>query len=84
MRILINWQKCCTEYKISGVILIHTYGNPADLDKISNICSDKNIPLIEDTCERIARWNEQHVGTFGFLGTFGTTTHIISVHLKVV
>ena len=32
------------EYKISAVMLIHTYGNPADLDKISNIWY-KNIIL---------------------------------------
>ena len=32
-------------------MLIHTYGNPCDMDTITKIYDENNMILIEDTCE---------------------------------
>jgi len=56
-----------------ALMLIHTYGCPADMDKICKICSNNNIFLIEDTCESMgAEWDSRKVGTFGEVSTFSS------------
>lgn len=36
---------------ISAVIVVHMFGNPADMDSIKNIC--KNVPIIEDCAQSL-------------------------------
>ena len=65
--------KCCQEHTIKGIMVIHTYGNPADMDFLVNFCESKSIILIEDTCESMgAKWKDKPVGSFGDLGTFSS------------
>ncbi len=70
---LSNLQNLIEEYKPKALMLIHTYGCPADMDEISNITKKNKMLLIEDTCESMgASWSNKKVGTFGDVSTFST------------
>ena len=52
--------KCSKEHNIKGIMLIHTYGNPADIDFFVDFCESNSIILIEDTCESMgAKWEDK-------------------------
>ena len=53
------------------IILVHIWGNPADMDAISAIARHRNIRVIED-CSHChgATWNGQQLGSFGDIGVF--------------
>ena len=67
-------QKCSEEIKgIKAIMLIHTYGVPADMETIMNIADENNWIIIEDTCESMgATYDNKKVGSFGAVGTFST------------
>ena len=57
--------------KTRAVIIVHLYGNPADMKTIKKIVKNKNIKIIEDCAQAHgAKINDKHVGTFGDIGTF--------------
>ncbi len=57
--------------KPKALILTHLYGQCADIEKISAICKENDIYLIEDAAESLgARFNGKHAGTFGDLGIY--------------
>lgn len=57
--------------KTKAVIVVHMLGVPANLEKISKICSEKNIALIEDTAWGCGgNLNGTALGTWGDIGTF--------------
>ncbi|MDP3881052.1 MAG: aminotransferase class I/II-fold pyridoxal phosphate-dependent enzyme [bacterium] len=63
------------ERKISSrtkaIIVQHTFGNPADMEKIMNIARLKNIPVIEDCAHSIgAKYEGKALGTFGDMAFF--------------
>ena len=46
-------------------------GYPCQMEEIQSICNNHNIILIEDYAHAIGtKYNENHVGKFGFSGTF--------------
>lgn len=54
-----------------AIVLVHLYGQSADLDAISALCSEYSIPLIEDAAEALgARYKNIHPGTVGEMGIF--------------
>ena len=54
-----------------AVILVHLYGQTADLDPIVELCNEYNIPLIEDAAEALgATYKGKSPGTFGKIGIF--------------
>lgn len=56
--------------KTKAIIIQHTYGIPADLDKIISIANKMNIPVIEDCCHTLfSKYKGKMVGTFG-VGSF--------------
>jgi hypothetical protein len=56
---------------IKAVVLVHLYGQPADLDRIVPLCQRHGIALIEDCAQAHgARLHGQRVGTFGDAATF--------------
>lgn len=60
-----------TGKRIAACVPMHTFGFPARIDKIAEICNRWNIALIEDAAESLGSYyNGQHTGTFGQLGTF--------------
>ena len=70
---LVDVESCTREHDIKAIMVIHTYGNPADIDFLTNFCDSNNLLLIEDTCESMgATWDAKPIGSFGILGTFST------------
>jgi CDP-6-deoxy-D-xylo-4-hexulose-3-dehydrase len=53
-----------------AIMLAHTLGNPPNMDELKELCSAKNIWLIEDSCDALGgKYNNQNLGTFGDLST---------------
>jgi perosamine synthetase len=54
-----------------AILLVHTFGYPAELDPILALARQHNLRLIEDACEAIgAEYRGRKVGGFGDLGVF--------------
>jgi len=54
-----------------GVIGVHLYGRPFDLDRLEEICRQHGLWLIEDAAQaQGARWGGRPVGSFGRLATW--------------
>ncbi|MFW5889712.1 MAG: DegT/DnrJ/EryC1/StrS family aminotransferase, partial [Bacillota bacterium] len=52
--------------KTKAIIVQHTYGIPADMDRIMDIANEINIPIIEDCCHTFdSMYKGKKVGTFG-------------------
>lgn len=57
--------------KTRAIKLVHVYGNPCNMDAIMAISKKHNLFIIEDCCEAMgAKYNGQHVGTFGLVSNF--------------
>ncbi|PID47286.1 MAG: aminotransferase DegT [Proteobacteria bacterium] len=57
--------------KPKALILTHLYGQMADIEKISSICKNHDIYLIEDAAESLgASFKGKQSGTFGDLGVY--------------
>ncbi|MEJ7838692.1 MAG: DegT/DnrJ/EryC1/StrS family aminotransferase [Thermomicrobiales bacterium] len=64
-----------------AIIVVHLFGQPADLDPILEIAAEHRIPVIEDCSQAYgALYKGQKVGTFGALGCFSLqqSKHITS------
>jgi len=54
-----------------AVILVHLYGQTADIDAILDTCNRYDVPLIEDAAEALgAKYKNQSPGVFGKVGIF--------------
>lgn len=54
-----------------AVVLVHLYGQSADIDPILETCDRYNIPLIEDAAEALgATYKGRSPGTFGKIGIY--------------
>jgi len=54
-----------------AVIAVHLYGSPVDMDAVSEICTRKNILLIEDAAQaQGARYHGRRIGSFGEIACF--------------
>lgn len=57
--------------KIGACVPMHTFGFPAEIDKIIELCAKFNIPVIEDAAESLgSTYKGKHTGTFGLFGTY--------------
>jgi perosamine synthetase len=58
--------------KTRAILVVHTFGLPADLDPILEIARKHKLPVIEDACEAIgAQYRGRNAGGIGKLGVFG-------------
>ncbi|MDP3560509.1 MAG: LegC family aminotransferase [Legionellaceae bacterium] len=64
----------CCRYKqnlrtIKACVPMHTFGHPADLNGLLEVCSRWHLTLIEDAAESLGSlYHGQHTGTFGKIG----------------
>ena len=59
------WNKT-TNNKISACLPMHTFGFPARLDEIAQICQQYQISLVEDAAESLGSfYKDQHTGVLG-------------------
>ncbi len=57
--------------KTVGIIPVHLYGQPADMDPILEIAKKHNLWIIEDCAQaHLAEYKGRQVGTIGDVGTF--------------
>lgn len=57
--------------KTKCILPVHIYGNAAPMNKLLEIASRHNIPIVEDCSQAHGTTiNTKHVGTFGKIGTF--------------
>ena len=57
--------------KPKAIIIVHLYGMPSDMDRLTTVCSTYDIPIIEDSAEALgASYKGQKMGTFGVLGVY--------------
>jgi perosamine synthetase len=55
-----------------AILVVHTFGVPAEMDALNAIARRHNLVIVEDACEAIgAQYNSRPVGTFGHLAVFG-------------
>lgn len=55
----------------AAVFVVNLLGNPAELNKIKEICDKRNITLLEDNCESLGALEyNKHCGSVGEMGTF--------------
>ena len=58
--------------KTRAIVLVHTFGRPADMQAILQIAKDRQLLVIEDACEAIgAEYEGRKVGSFGDAAVFG-------------
>lgn len=57
--------------RIGACAPMHTFGHPAEIDAIVQVCADYHIPVVEDAAESLgSTYRGQQTGTFGLLGTY--------------
>ena len=60
-----------TGRKIAACVPMHTFGLPVHLDALMAICTEWNIPVVEDAAESLGSYYKgKHTGSFGQLGVF--------------
>ena len=66
------FEVCSAKGKLpKAVIVVHLYGQSADMDKIMDICNEYNVPVIEDAAESLgATYKGQQTGTIGKYGIY--------------
>lgn len=71
-------EKAITQ-KTRGIMVVHLFGQPADMDPIMRLAEKYNLRIIEDSCETMfARYKGKSVGSFGDISCFSTyACHII-------
>ncbi len=64
-------EKAFEKYKPKAVIVVHIYGLSADMDKITEICRQHQVPLIEDAAESLGTlYKGKYTGTIGDYGVY--------------
>lgn len=63
--------RICHGSRPKAVVLVHLYGQSADIDPIAGLCAKHDIPLIEDAAEALgATYKGRAPGTFGLCGIY--------------
>ncbi|HEX4319393.1 MAG TPA: DegT/DnrJ/EryC1/StrS family aminotransferase [Acidobacteriaceae bacterium] len=72
--VMLNMDPACVADAITArtraIIVVHTFGIPAEMDALMELARRNNIAVIEDACEAIgATFNGKLVGNFGDIAT---------------
>jgi perosamine synthetase len=73
--VTLNMDPRCVEAAITSrtraIIVVHTFGVPAEMDALTQLARRHNLAVIEDACEAIgATYNGRHAGSFGDISVF--------------
>lgn len=64
-------EKAFQKFIPKAVVVVHLYGQSADMDKIMEICNKYNVPLIEDSAESLGTtYKGKYSGTIGRFGIY--------------
>jgi len=64
-------KKKINKKRTKAIIVVHTFGQSADMEKIMKIVNKNNIPVIEDAaCALGSKYKGQYCGTIGKIGCF--------------
>ena len=59
------------QHQFAGIIPVHLYGQPANMDEIMSIADEFDLFVVEDCCQaHLAKYKNQPVGKFGECGVF--------------
>ncbi|MCA1603717.1 MAG: DegT/DnrJ/EryC1/StrS family aminotransferase, partial [Acidobacteria bacterium] len=54
-----------------AIVVVHFAGHPADLDRLTELCDQRGLVMIEDCAHAHgAEWHERRIGSFGSFGSF--------------
>lgn len=73
-----------TRRRIKGIVVVHVFGNPADLESIKSIADEFGLFILEDATEALGSWYtegkyaNQHCGTIGDIGVFSFNANKIA------
>lgn len=68
-------EKCITP-RTKAILVVHIFGNPADMDPIMEIAKKYNLFVIEDCAQApLATYKGKPVGTIGHIGVFSLNYH---------
>jgi len=57
--------------KTKAIVVVHLYGQPAEMDEIMRVARKRNLKVLEDTAQAVgATYKGQKVGSFGDVATF--------------
>jgi UDP-2-acetamido-2-deoxy-ribo-hexuluronate aminotransferase len=57
--------------RVKGIIPVHLYGHPANMDEIMRIAKENNLFVVEDCAQSFgAKWDGKFTGSFGDTGCF--------------
>lgn len=66
-------EKICAIEKPSALMFVSVLGLVPDMDRLTSICDDHDVILLEDTCESFgSKFKGNNLGTFGLMSTFST------------
>ncbi len=66
--------------RTKAVIIVHTYGHPADMDAILEIARRRGITVIENGCHALgARYHGRPIGSFGDVAFFALSHKLLSI-----
>lgn len=64
-------RKAFEDYIPKAVVVVHLYGQSADMDEIKAICDEHGVPILEDAAESLgATYKGQASGTHGEIGIY--------------
>lgn len=64
-------KKAFEDYQPKAVVVVHLYGQSADMDEIKAICDEHGVPILEDAAESLgATYKGQASGTHGAIGIY--------------
>ncbi|HEV7567557.1 MAG TPA: DegT/DnrJ/EryC1/StrS family aminotransferase [Microbacteriaceae bacterium] len=59
--------------RTKAVLAVSLLGNPVDFTRLTRLCAEKGLTLLEDNCESMgAQLGGKYAGTFGKLGSFSS------------